>query len=117
MKANVQRGFESLTEYQKENLRKWQEETIKELTEQQVNHEEAELQKIWICYACAILHEAFGFGKNRCMQFIGNWKNFYRINSRFKTKAEQTDFIRNKLGFFGEEYPDEFIDSLERIGG
>lgn len=117
MRANIPpRGFESLTEYQKDNLRKWQQETIMELTMKQIDHEEAEMQKIWIGYACMILHESFGFGKTRCKKFIGTWKRFYRLNSTLNTKEKQQEFLKNGLSFFGDEYPEDFIDSLERIG-
>lgn len=109
MKARIPKSFLNLPQREKD--------AISELVEKQINEtldrEEAELQKIWLSYACIILHDAFGFGKDRCMMFLGNWRKMYRKNDRFKGKADQKQFLDEKIEqIFKGEYPQEFIDSL-----
>lgn len=81
----------------------------------QVDKEEAKLQKIWIQLACIILHEAFGFGKTRCLIFLGNWKRIYKKNNKFSCEEEQEEYLRKEIdSIFGEGgYPHGWIDSLE----
>ena len=109
MKARIPKSFLNLPQREKD--------AISELVEKQINEtldrEEAELQKIWLSYACIILHDASGFGKDRCMMFLGNWRKMYRKNDRFKGKADQKQFLDEKIEqIFKGEYPQEFIDSL-----
>lgn len=90
---------------------------ITEYITDQLNREEAELQKIWIKLACIVLHDAFGFGKQRLTTFIGNWKRIYRRNKKINGYDEQTEFLKSEMDrIFGEgECPNEFIDKLEDI--
>jgi hypothetical protein len=114
MKANVRKSYLNLPPKQKEAIDK----AIVKYIEDQVNHEEAELQKIWLQMACIVLHEAFGFGKMRCFTFLGNWKRMYKRMSKIANKEEQDAFLKSEMDkIFGVEgYPYGFIDSLEKRG-
>jgi hypothetical protein len=83
----------------------------------QVVHEEAELQKRWLQFACIALHKNFGFGKKRCLLFLANWREMYRINSRLGSEAEQSEYLAGEIDkIFGKGgYPKEYIDKLEEI--
>ena len=110
MKANIPKSFQSLPPREKQIIQKMMEETVSD----QIDKEEAKLQKIWLQFACIVLHEAFGFGERRCVTFLGNWKRIYRQNAKFKTEEEQTAWIDERINkIFPDGYPSEFIDSLE----
>ena len=111
MKANIPKSWLSLPEREKKAISKMVEEEINKT----VDHEEAELQKIWIQFACIILHDAFGFGAQRLTVFLGNWKRIYNKNKKFSCEEEQTEFLRKEIeSIFGVGgYPSEWIDSLE----
>lgn len=111
MKANVPRSYNSLPASEKEKISR----LVDELVTQGINHEEAEVQKIWIQYACIVLHTAFHFTKEDCEMFIANWRRIYRQNAKFRTKQEQDAFLEKYLDFFGGDYPTAFVDSLEKI--
>jgi hypothetical protein len=83
----------------------------------QVCHEQAELQKIWLQFACIVLHNNFGFGKKRCLLFLANWREMYRINSRIGSEAEQLEYLAGEIEkIFGKGgYPKEYIDKLEEL--
>ncbi len=84
-----------------------------QLINQQVDKEEAELQKTWILYGAVALAEA-GKTKSEILMWIGSWKRIYRANGRMKTKEEQEAFVKEHLSILGGDYPFEFVDSLER---
>ena len=110
MKANIPTSYLNLPKKEKEAIDK----TIVKYITDQVNHEEAELQKIWLQYACIVLNRAFGFGEKRLITFIGNWKRMYRDNARFEGKDEQTAYLKEHMDkLFPNGYPYEFIDKLE----
>ena len=83
----------------------------------QVDHNMVELQKIWLQYACIVLHNNFGFGKERCLLFLANWREVYRHNNTLQNKAEQTAYLTEEMNrIFGEGgYPKEFIDKMEDV--
>lgn len=113
MKSRIPKSFDSLPDVEKERLRKWASEMIEEVAKNQIDHEEAEVQKIWIMYACIILKNAFHMSKDDLICFIANWRSIYRKNSRIKSKEEQQAWIEKQLGWEPGEYPKEFLDSLE----
>lgn len=110
MKANIPTSYTNLPKREKEAIAKY--------IQDQVNHEEAELQKIWIQLACIILHDTFGMGAQRLTTFIGNWKRMYKRNMKIDTKEEQDIFLSSEMDkIFGKDgYPYEFINSLEKRG-
>lgn len=114
MKANVRRSYLSLPPKEKAAI----DQALVKWAEDKVNHEEAELQKIWLQMACIVLHDAFGFGHMRCLTFLGNWKRMYKRMTKISSKEEQDAFLKTEMDkIFGEDgYPYEFIDSLEKRG-
>lgn len=114
MKANLPISYHNLPKREKDAINA----TITKFIQDQVNHEEAEIQKIWIQLACIILHDTFGFGEKRITMFIGNWKRIYRRHMKINTKDEQAEYLKTEMEkIFGKDgYPYEFIDSLEKGG-
>lgn len=109
MKARLPKSWDQLPQREKQ--------IIADLMAQKVSDtidvEEDIIQKIWLQWACIVLHEAFGFGKDRCMMFLGNWKKMYRKNRTFKTDKEQMQYVEAKIKkIFKDDYPQDFIDSL-----
>ena len=84
-----------------------------ELINQQVDKEEAQMQKTWIAYGAVALAEN-GATKEDILIWIASWKRIYRANGRMKTKEEQEAFVKEHLSILGGDYPFEFVDSLER---
>ena len=113
MKARLPRSWDRLPPREKEIINQvMTDEVVK-----QVCHEQAELQKIWLQFACIVLHRCFGFGRKRCLLFLGNWHEMYYINSKIEGKAEQEEYLAAEMEkIFGKEgFPKEFIDGLEDI--
>ena len=67
--------------------------------------------------ACIVLHNNFGFGKDRCLLFLANWREMYRLNSKIEGRAEQERFLAEGIDkIFGKDgYPKEYIDKLEDL--
>ena len=113
MKARIPKSYKNLPKSEKEKLNRiMADEVVK-----QVIHEEAELQKRWLQFACIVLHNNFGFGKDRCLLFLGNWREMYRINSKLSSEAEQSAYLATEMEkIFGKGgYPTEYIDKLEEV--
>lgn len=113
MKAIVPKSFNSLPKKEKEIIN----EIMTREVVRQVCHEQAELQKIWLQMACIVLHKNFGFGKKRCLLFLANWREMYRLNSKIEGRVEQAEFLNAELEkiFRKEGYPKEYVDKLEEI--
>lgn len=82
-----------------------------------LDHEEAELQKVWLKFLCVVLHQQKDpYGKMRCMAVLAAWKRMYRKCSTFKTNTERDAYLDAELEkIFGKDgYPAEWVDSLER---
>lgn len=113
MKARLPKSWDSLPKHEKDIInRVMTDEVVK-----QVCHEQAELQKIWLQMACIVLHNYFGFGKKRCLLFLANWREMYRINTKLDSRAEQTEYLASEMErIFGKGgYPSEYIDKLEDL--
>ena len=65
-----------------------------------------------------VLHNNFGFGKDRCLLYLANWREVYRLNAKKGSDAEQQAWLRAEMDkIFGEgNYPYEYIDKLEGVG-
>ena len=113
MNVRPPKSYAQLPRREKENIK----ELIATEVEKQILHEEAELQKIWLQYACIVLHKNFGFGKRRCQLFLANWKEMYRINSQLDGKAKQSEYLSTELAkiFRKEGYPTAYVDKLENL--
>lgn len=109
MKARLPKSWDYLPPSEKK--------AIAEVKEQEINHYFAKLQKNWLRLSCIVLHNNFGFGRDRCMLYLANWKEMYRLNSKIKTEAEQQAWLEAEMDkIFGEgNYPYEYIDKLEEM--
>ena len=113
MKVRLPKSFTRLPPREKEIINQvMTEEVVK-----QVVHEQAELQKVWLKMACIVLHRNFGFGKKRCLLFLANWREMYRLNSRIEGKEEQEKLLAGEIEkIFGKDgYPKEYINKLEEL--
>lgn len=113
MKARLPKSWNRLPQSEKDIInRVMTDEVVK-----QVVHEQAELQKIWLQFACIVLHNNFGFGKKRCLLFLANWREMYRTNTKLDSRAEQTEYLAGEMEkIFGKGgYPSEYIDKLEEL--
>ena len=109
MKANLPKSWLSLPQKEKQIISDLMNKTVNDT----IDAEEDLIQKIWLQWACIVLHETFGFGKKRLMLFLGNWKRMYRKNRTFKDDIEQQKYLDEKIKkIFGNDYPQDFIDKL-----
>ena len=112
MKARIPKSFTNLPKSEKEIINQ----VMTEEVEKQVNHNMAQLQKIWLKFACIVLHKCFGFGKQRCLLFLANWREMYRINGELANEAEQTEYLSREIDkIFKGAYPEKYIDKLEDL--
>ena len=117
-KKKPPKGWYKITESEREAIMEFQKETIDELTRINVDHEEAELQKIWLKIGCIVNYETFGAGKIRAKRWLYRWKRVYKIIARFKTAEERDAWLNAKMEkIFGKGgYPEDWVDSLEEGG-
>lgn len=91
-----------------------------ELVNQQIYHEQAELQKIWLQLGCIVLHNYMKdpFGKMRCMVYLRGWKKVYVQIAKFRTNEERDAWLKVEMEkIFGKDgYPYAWVDSLENGG-
>lgn len=109
MKVRLPKSWDRLPQSEKE--------TIAAVKEQEINQYFAKLQKNWLRLSCIVLHNNFGFGKDRCMLYLANWKEMYRLNAKLGSDAEQQAWLEAEMDkIFGEgNYPYEYIDKLEEM--
>jgi hypothetical protein len=95
-------------------------EAMEDIVNKTVDHEEAEIQKIWLQLGCIVLHKHMKdkHGKMRCMVFLKGWKKVYRVLSEFRTNADRDEWLNKEMEeIFGKAgYPHEWVDSLENGG-
>ena len=109
MKARLPKSWETLPEKEKKIIA----DLMAKKCDDTINAEEDLIQKIWLQWACIVLHQTFRFGRVRCMMFLGAWKRMYRKNRTFKTDKEQQKFVAEQIKkIFKNEYPQDFINSL-----
>jgi hypothetical protein len=110
MKVRMPKAWEDLCPRDKQ--------IIAEVKEQEINKYFAKLQKNWLMLSCMVLHNNFGFGKDRCLLYLANWREVYRLNAKKGSDAEQQAWLRAEMDkIFGEgNYPYEYIDKLEGVG-
>ena len=113
MKTIMPKPFERLSNGDKQAIYR----AVSRLANEQIDKEEAEMQKIWLQMACIVVHNGFGFGKSRLLQFRGSWKRMYRINAKLGNYKEQQKYLCVEMEkiFGANGYPEEFVNSLEEI--
>ena len=111
MKCNLPKSFNQLPKAEQNAIQ----EALNEQLSHLVDKEEAEVQEIWIKLACILLHETYGFGEKRLMQFIAAWNRIYSRNERLKTKSEQTAWLDAEMAkcFPKCGFPQSRIDHLK----
>lgn len=114
MKANIPRAWDALPEREKRAIK----EMCDSIVNQTVDHEEAELQKVWLQIAVLVNYDLFGHGKTRALRFLKQWKKVYRTIAKFKTNAERDNWLDHETAkiFGAGGYPHEWVDSLENGG-
>jgi len=114
MKVKIPRSFESLPPSEKDKIN----EVLTEEVEKRVNADFCRLQRVWLKFACIVLHKCFGFGRRRAMLFLANWREIYRYNATLKTPDAQAVWLDQEMNkIFGKEgYPESYVDKLEEIG-
>jgi hypothetical protein len=113
LKARLPKEWDDLKPSVQKKINEIYTEAANQLINQQVDKEEAELQKTWILYGAVALAEN-GASRDDILVWIGSWKRIYHANGRMKTKEEQEAFVKEHLSILGGDYPFEFVDSLER---
>lgn len=113
MKVRVPKSYNNLSQHDRDIIAQVMDEEI----EARVNKRFAELQKIWLQFACIVLHRFFGFGKKRCLLFLANWREIYRFNSTLKDRDEQTAYLSAEMDsiFRKDGYPYAYVDKLEEF--
>lgn len=111
MNVRLPKSWEQLPQHQKDLINEAKTEEV----EKEVNKNMAKLQKLWLQFACIVLHKNFGFDAEQAMLFLANWRQMYRINNGLKNEAEQTAYLAAEMNkIFGEGgYPYQYIDKLE----
>ena len=105
MKTIMPKPFERLSNGDKQAIYR----AVSRLANEQIDKEEAEMQKIWLQMACIVLHNGFGFGNqgfcnfsaigNVCIGLMPNWettrnsKNIYAM--KWIKYSGQTDTPKN----------------------
>ena len=109
MKVRLPKSWDRLLPSEKE--------AIARVKEDEINKYFAKLQKNWLRLSCKVLHDNFGFGKDRCMLYLANWKEMYRLNAKLGSDAEQQAWLESEMDkIFGKgNYPYEYIDKLEEM--
>lgn len=113
MNVRMRRSFLNLPEREKQIINEaMTEEVMKQLT-----HNMAEIQKVWLQLACIVLNKNFGYGKNRLLLFLANWKEMYRLNSEIDGTEARDKWLKDEMTkIFGEGgYPYAYIDKLEDL--
>lgn len=113
LKARLPKEWDDLKPSVQKRINDIYTEAANTIINQQVDKEEAEMQKTWILYGAVALAES-GATKDEILVWIGSWKRIYRANGRMKTKEEQEAFVKEHLSILFGDYPFEFVDSLER---
>lgn len=113
MNVRMRKSFLNLPEREKQIIN----EAMTEEVMNQLTHNMAEIQKVWLQLACIVLNKNFGYGKNRLLLFLANWKEMYRLNSEKDGTAERDKWLKEEMAkIFGEGgYPYAYIDKLEDL--
>jgi hypothetical protein len=109
MKARLPRSWDRLPPSEKK--------IIAEVKEQEINQYFAKLQKNWLMLSCIVEHDYCGRSAEECLLYLANFKEVYRLNSKFATEEEQMAWLNGKMDeIFGKgNYPYEYIDKLEEM--
>lgn len=111
MKCNLPRSYNQLPQAEKDVIEKY--------FNEQLNHyldkEEAEVQDIWIKFACIVLRDRLKLDEEELVNFIVGWNRVYSKNARIKNKEEQTAWLDEEMKkcFPKIGFPQARIDHLK----
>ena len=109
MKCNLPKSWEQLPQREKKVITDLMQQTVNDT----IDREEDLIQKVWLQWACIILHDDLGLTVDQCMMFLGDWKKMYRKNRTFKDDKEQQDYLDERLKtIFPDGFPFDFVNSL-----
>lgn len=89
---------------------------IPDLVRINLDHEEAELQKVWLKVMCVAMHEEHQHGEGRNLRTLLRWKRLYAKIERMKNSEERDEWLDAKIKkiFRKGGYPTEWVDRLEK---
>ena len=75
------------------------------------------VQKMMLQAGCIILNKNAGYGKKRLTLWLGWWCEVYRILGKFKTRAEQDEYLDSEMNrIFGKDgFPYQYLEKLEKM--
>ena len=106
-----------IIQYLKEKVMEDLEQTlIPDLVKINLDHEEAELQKVWIKLMVIANHQEHGHGEVRARRTLRRWKRLYAKIASFDNNEDRADWLNTELAktFKKDGYPDEWVDRLEK---
>ena len=106
-----------IIQYLKEKVMEELEQTlIPDLVRINLDHEEAELQKVWLKVMCVAMHEEHKHGEGRNLRTLLRWKRLYAKIERMKNSKERDEWLDAKIKkiFRKGGYPTEWVDRLEK---
>ena len=113
MKARMPKPWFSLSNKEQESIKEAISEQFNSELNRLLDEEQIKLQKVYMKLCCIILHDNFGWGEGRCLQFLGSWKGIARRLKKIPTEKGQDDFIAPQIAkIFKNGYPSEFIENL-----
>ena len=88
---------------------------LPDLVRVNLDHEEAELQKVWLKVMCIANHKTHGHGTLRNLRTLRSWKMIYNKIAAMKSKQERDEWMDAELqkAFWRGSYPEEWVDKLE----
>lgn len=111
MKANVPKSFNSLPPREKEAIARFMEDESAKLMDEQ----EVRLFVQYTKVACSVLHDYFGFGEQRLLTFIGDFKNMRRKHRDASNAVELESELDSEMDkIFKGGFPTDFVEDLQR---
>lgn len=118
-KKKPPRAWNRLRKVEQDEIIDFVRESLEELVIENLNHEEAELQKVWLQIMCIVLHrQKDPYGEMRCLSTLKDFKTVYRLFGQFATEEEQKAWLKAETDkiFKKGGYPHDWVDSLENGG-
>lgn len=111
MKANLPKSFLTLPPREKEVIARIMEEECTRMVDEQ----EVQLFVQYTKLACFVLHNYFGFGEQRLLSFIGDFKNVRRKHKNVATASELEELMNIEMDkIFKSGFPTDFVEDLQR---
>lgn len=114
MKARIPKEYRDLNPKQKERLKQFCIEVATDAAKQQEAHDCRVILELYMKMVCCVLHDAFGFGEQRLVMFIGNHRRLFARQNRLVEKGEQLEYLNRRMSeiFKKDGFPQKFLDDL-----